>query len=335
MKIFLTSYFFAPSIGGIESVSLMLAREFVAAGHEVCVATRTPDPSATDYGFEIVRQPTFSQLVARTRWCDVLFQNNISLDLAVGLLAVRRPWVVTHQTWIEVTPGPSGFSARAKRWLLRRAQAISISRAVAESMPTESVLIPNPYDDAVFYPRGDINRKGDLVGFGRLVSDKGFNLLISAMAHLAEVGLRPSLSIIGEGLERASLEKQARDLGVAGQVTFLGAMRGSTLAEELHRHRIAVIPSRWKEPFGIVALEAAACGCVVVGSAEGGLADAIGPCGTTFPNGDDRALAQVLSTLLKKPDLLVKYREHAAAHLAGHTASSIAKDYLKVFASVR
>jgi glycosyltransferase involved in cell wall biosynthesis len=224
---------------------------------------------------------------------------------------------------------------RAKRLLLPLAHSISISRAVADSMPTKSVVIPNPYDTSLFYVREAIGRTGDLVAFGRLVSDKGFDYLVEALAMLAQDGLRPKLTIIGDGPEKEALQGQAKELGVAEQITFLGALTGPALAEELNRHRIAVVPSRWKEPFGLVALEAIACGCVAVGSREGGLSDAIGPCGVTFPNGDVPELARALSELLKNPGLLLKYREHAQEHLRRHQPSTVAGLYLKVFESVR
>ena len=334
MKIFLTSYLFAPSIGGIEMVSMLLTREFIAAGHEVRVATITPDTANTDYGFEIVRRPTFAQMKERLRWCDVFFQSNISLELARPLPLVWRPWVVVHHTWIPVSAGLAGIGARVKRLLLFCASSISISNAVAESMPTKSVVIPNPYDATLFHVRENIPRTGDLVAFGRLVSDKGFDFLIEAMVLLAKDGLRPKLTIIGDGPEKEPLMRQVKELGLADQVTFTGARTGPQLAEELNRHRIAVVPSRWKEPFGLVALEAIACGCVAVGSSDGGLTDAIGPCGVTFPNGDVPALAQALSELLKKPALLLKYREHAQEHLRRHEPAAVAAEYLKVFASV-
>jgi glycogen(starch) synthase len=334
MKIFLTSYLFAPSIGGIETVSMLLAREFIAAGHQVRVATITPDAAGTDYGFEVVRQPTFAQVKERLLWCDVFFQSNISLELARPLLLVRRPWVIVHHTWIPVPWGLAGLSAHLKRLLLFFAHSISISNAVAESMPTRSVVIPNPYDATLFYVRDTIPRTGDLVAFGRLVSDKGFDYLIEAMSLLAKEGLHPKLTVVGDGPEKGPLIQQARQAGLSEQITFTGAKSGPALAEELNRHRIAVVPSRWKEPFGLVALEAIACGCVAVGSREGGLSDAIGPCGVTFPNGDVPALAQALSALLKKPELLLKYREGAQEHLRRHEPAAVAAAYLKVFASV-
>jgi len=334
MKILLTSLLFAPSIGGIETVSMLLAREFVAAGHSVKVVTMTTgDDEMNDDGFEVLRKPTFAQLWQAARWSDVYFQSNISLPLAAPLLLVRRPWIIVHHTWIPKPTGLSGMNHRLKRLLLRFGRSISISNAVAESLPVPSKLIPNPYDAALFRIRESIPRSDDLVALGRLVSDKGFDLLVEALSLVAKEGYWPKLRIIGDGPEKQALMQQAKDLGVSEQITFLGAMTGETLAEELNRCSIAVIPSRWKEPFGVVALEVIACGCVPVGSSEGGLSDAIGPCGLTFPNGDSPALAAALLRLLKTPELLRDYRQHAGEHLRKHHPSTVARQYLEVFAS--
>ena len=275
---------------------------------------------------------SFAQLWREARWCDVYFQSNISLPLAAPLLVVRRPWIIVHHTWIPKPTGFSGLNHRMKRLLLRFGSSISISRAVAESMPVSSTVIPNPYDAAIFQVKNSVARTEDLVALGRLVSDKGFDLLVEALALLAKEGLRPKLSVIGDGPEKPALMQQARDLGVLDQITFLGTMTGTALAEELNRYRIAVIPSRWKEPFGLVALEVIACGCVPVGSSDGGLSDAIGPCGATFPNGDPQALAGALLKLLKTPGLIADYRRYAEEHLRKHHPARVAQDYLDLFA---
>jgi glycosyltransferase involved in cell wall biosynthesis len=271
-----------------------------------------------------------ARLTEAARWCDIYFQSNISLSLALPLLLVRRPWVIVHHTWI---PG-TGWNNRLKRFLLRFAYSISISQAIAESLPTKSQIIPNPYDAILFHIRETVARPGDLVALGRLVSDKGFDLLVEALALMAKEGFKPKLTLIGDGPEKSALLRQAADLNVADQITFPGALTGLQLAEELNRHRLVVIPSRWKEPFGLVALEAIACGCVAVGSRDGGLSDAIGPCGVTFPNGDSRALAAALSRFLKTPELMLQYREKAGEHLNQHHPATVAAHYLKMFESV-
>jgi glycosyltransferase involved in cell wall biosynthesis len=92
-----------------------------------------------------------------------------------------------------------------------------------------------------------------------------------------------------------------------------------------------VVPSLWNEPFGIVALEGIACGCVVVGSEGGGLKDAIGSCGETFPNGNVQALTNILAYLLTNPEQQAQYRKNAPTHLARHRKDNVTKAYLRIF----
>jgi glycogen synthase len=136
--------------------------------------------------------------------------------------------------------------------------------------------------------------------------------------------------LIGTGLEESSLRRQAAELHLQSQVEFLGARNGEQLVHLLSDCRIPVVPSLWPEPFGIVALEGIACGCVVVGSSLGGLPGAIGPCGVTFPNGDDAALAARLHELLSAPARLSALRAEAPRHLARYKADAIAEELLQV-----
>ena len=116
-------------------------------------------------------------------------------------------------------------------------------------------------------------------------------------------------------------------------MTFAGPKRGAELAHLLQQHKIIVIPSRYDEPFGVVALEGIACGCVAVGSAGGGLPEAIGPCGLTFPNGDIDALARTLEKLLRAPEERQRLTAHVSEHLAKFQPAAIAEAYLTLFRS--
>jgi glycosyltransferase involved in cell wall biosynthesis len=269
-------------------------------------------------------------LLRQVRWCDVFLQNNISLRTLWALLFVRRPLFIAHQTWITNPDGTTGGEHRLKRFVLRYAASLAISRAIAEQLPVPSIQIGNPYDDRVFSERPDASRTKELIFVGRLVSDKGADLLLEALALLES---KPRLTIAGDGPERGPLEKESARLQLKAQVEFVGNQTSANLAKLLNQHQILVVPSRWREPFGIVALEGIACGCVVVGSAEGGLPDAIGSCGITFPNNDARALATVLAELLGNPTRLDALRQGAASHLAQFTPRHVAKRYLDVMQS--
>jgi glycosyltransferase involved in cell wall biosynthesis len=328
VKILLGSHHFFPSIGGIETVSNLLAREFLALGHEVRVVTQTEGNG--DFPFPVIRRPDAFELLRQIRWCDVFLQNNISLRTLWPLLFVRRPLCIAHQTWITNSDGSIGWQHRLKRFVLRYATSVAISRAIAEQLPVPSVQAGNPYDDKVFTDVPAESRTKELIFVGRLVSDKGANLLLEAMGLLE---LKPRLTIAGDGPERARLEKRTAELQLQSRVDFIGSQTSEQLAKLLRQHQILVVPSRWREPFGIVALEGIACGCVVVGSGEGGLAEAIGPCGVTFPNGDARALANALSRLLEDPAECDRLRQNAAAHLARFAPRSVANVYLDAMKS--
>lgn len=330
MKILFSSFAYAPSVGGIETVSALLARAFVAAGHDIVLLTETPGSSAPEEPFPVIRHPTLPQLREYLRWCDVVFQNNITLRHLIPALLMRRRALLVHQTWIRNIRGAIGWNDRIKRALLPRVKNVAISRAIAQDLATQAEIIGNPYRDEVFKLLPGIARDRDIIFVGRLVSDKGADALLAALAQLNQP--KRSLTIVGAGPEETSLRTLAHELKL--DVTFTGAKSGADLAELLNRHQIIAIPSRWREPFGVVALEGIACGCIPVGSAEGGLPEAIGPCGVTFANGDVEQLARMLRDLLFDSSCREKLREAAPAHLEQFRAAAVARRYLHLLAEL-
>jgi glycosyltransferase involved in cell wall biosynthesis len=157
--------------------------------------------------------------------------------------------------------------------------------------------------------------------------------LLQALVQIRQLGLRPHLTIVGGGPEEKALRRMTTELGLAEAVTFAGVKRGQPLVDEMARHLIMVVPSLWNEPFGIVALEGLACGCAIVGSSGGGLADAIGPCGLTFPNGDANALAQCLLRVLSSDGERNAMLQSVPEHLEEHSVQHIAEKYLDVFSA--
>lgn len=332
MKILLSSYVFSPSVGGIETVSALLAPEFLKAGHEVVLVTDTPQEDGIERPYAVYRRPGFSKLMELTRWCDVFFQSNISLRFAWPLLFIRKPWVIVHQTWIG-SPLHRSLDPRIplKYFLLRYGTNVAISRAIANAIKVPSCIIGNPYSDIIFKHRDEIPRDKDLAYLGRLVSDKGVDLILDALVDLRAHGLHPRLAIIGSGQEEPALRQQAEDLGLSGQIDFMGSKAGEELARLLNAHRVMIIPSRLPEPFGIVALEGIASGCAAVASRAGGLPDVIGPCGVTFEIGDRAALTEALLTVLTHPDFREKLLQESDNHLDQFRPVNVAAKYLEVF----
>ncbi len=332
MKILLATHAFAPSIGGIETCSLDLARAFIKFGHKVQVITQTPSgQSGDDYNLHVLRRPDRTTLLRALRWCDVFFQNNISLQTAWPLTFIRRPWVVCTQTWLEDPDGPTSMGGWLKKLALRFATNVYIAQAVRNHVGYPGSVLPNPYNAETFRVIQGVVRGEGLVFLGRLVADKGCDLLIRSLAMLRDGGLALPLTIIGTGPEDAALKRQVTESRLEGLVQFVGALRGEALARELNRHQVLVVPSRWAEPFGIVALEAIACGCLVVGSAGGGLPDAIGGCGITFENGDAVDLARAIREIATKPDLADRCRHAVSDHLSKHRSEAVARRYEEIF----
>jgi len=329
MKILFSSYVFYPSVGGIESVSKILAEEFSAAGNEVRVITQTPGDEIGRANYKVTRRPSLSRVITLLRGSDLFFQNNISLHTLIPALLMRKPTLVVHQTWLQDRRGRATWNNRLKRAFLPRVTNVAISKAIADQISGHSFVISNPYNDATFRLL-NIQRDKTLVFVGRLVSDKGADILLQALKLLQNDNLFPDLTIVGSGPEEQSLRRLASELALDRQITFLGQKSGADLSRILNRHRIQVVPSRWAEPFGVVALEGIACRCVLVGSEKGGLKGAIGPCGLTFENGNAGALALQLKRLLTEPDFCSKLRQGAADHLAKFQPHHIAEAYLRL-----
>ena len=276
MKILISSHAFSPSIGGIETVSALLASEFVCLGHEVALVTQTPGESEDISPFRILRRPSLGKLWRALKWCDIFWQNNLSLRTFWPGWVLRVPTVITHQGSYCRRPVGLDLVQRFKHAVVKCTTSIAISRAVADCFGVRSRIVPNPFDAGLFaFGQPIVQRPNDLIFVGRLVAEKGLDVLVGALAELRSRNICPRLTIVGIGPELAPTENLATQLGLRDQIAFAGALRGSALAEIMRQHKILIVPSRYAEPFGVVALEGIASGCVVVGSNRGGLPEAI------------------------------------------------------------
>ena len=144
---------------------------------------------------------------------------------------------------------------------------------------------------------------GLAIGFvGRLIPEKGLDLLFRAAVKL--VG-RWTITVVGTGPAQEELEGLAERLGIAGRVTWLGALPRSGVDEVWPRLDVVVVPSRttprWIEVAPRAALEAMAHGLAVVGSAAGAIPEILSDAGLTVPEEDVGALADALQRLHDDP----------------------------------
>lgn len=326
MKILFTSHRFSPDIGGIEVNSEILARYFASQNHEVRLVTQSVGGEGTAYPFEVRRRPTVKELFALHRWADVVYQNNIELGSLWPAFFTGKPTAISVRTWIRANDGRVRAVDLLKKLVLSRADAvIAISEAIRKDSCDRAVVIGNPYRSSLFRVLPDVERQNSVVFLGRFVSDKGADLLIRAYAEAKNDAA--GLTLIGSGPEEESLRRLASELGVRAQ--FTGSLRGEELVQELNRHAILAVPSRWPEPFGNVALEGMACGCVVVGSDGGGLPDAIGAGGLVFTSGNCESLAENLRLCLRNSDLQSELRACGARHVIERREQVVCQKYLE------
>jgi phosphatidyl-myo-inositol dimannoside synthase len=230
------------------------------------------------------------RLAAHARRCeriDLVICGHIHLLPAAWLLArLRRARLVLIIHGVEAW---TRSRRRLANWVAHRVDGIiAVSKYSAErftqwsKVSMEQVFIlPNSVDldrfrpqqrDAELVERYGLNAKQVMLTVGRLASTeryKGFDQVIELMPKLLE--RFPSLKylVVGEGDDRSRLEAKARALGVSGQVVFTGRISESEKVAHYSLADVYVMPSTG-EGFGIVLVEAAACGVPVVGSQSDG-----------------------------------------------------------------
>jgi glycosyltransferase involved in cell wall biosynthesis len=135
---------------------------------------------------------------------------------------------------------------------------------------------------------------------GRLVKEKGADVLLRAFGKMSAKVPAARLIIAGDGPERKNLEALAARLNLTHCVSFIGQLSREEMNNALKGAWAQVVPSLWDEPFGIVAIEAMARGTAVVASGSGGLCEIVedGVDGFLVPPGDADALSEKLTTLL-------------------------------------
>ena len=154
-------------------------------------------------------------------------------------------------------------------------------------------------------PRSPLVSPPTVAFAGRLVREKGADVLMRAFAKVVAQLPKARLLVAGEGPEEACLARLIVDLGLSASVSMLGYLPRQEMEHRFDAAWVQAVPSRWMEPFGNVALEAMMRGTAVVASDAGGFAEIVqnGETGLLVPPGDADALAQGLVRLLRDREL--------------------------------
>ena len=269
----------------------------------------------------------------------------------------RAPLVATvhateagrHQGWLPLPL--NGAIHSVERWLAHRAAAvITCSTAMRDEVtvlfelePEHVTVVPNGIDAdrwhasrrAAATARARHTTDGPLLVFaGRLVHEKGVQTLLDAMPLLRRSFPGVRLAVAGTGVYEDKLQARARTRRLARVVDWLGFVPEDELAPLLAAADAVVVPSLY-EPFGIVALEAAAARTPLVLARTGGLVDLVdaGAAAASFAPGERDALVEAVAAVLTGPAAarravtraarLVE-RDYTWAAVAGATASAYA-----------
>lgn len=350
MKVCLYSHAFPPSIGGIETVSELLADYLHSRGVGVTVVTETPaNNERAAPAYRVVRRPGSTALRPLAAAHDLMHCNGMSVRGTLAAFLGGVPLVVTHQSYNAAAP----HSFRELRKMLVNEGPRRIPHAVASALgvhladlnvcisrflhtclhPPRSLVLYNPISP-IFQPLPETERRNNFAFVGRLVADKGCDVLLIALAECARRGYRYGVEVYGDGPERENLLALAKQCGVSEKARFCGSVRGIDLVRAYNRSLAVVVPSVWQEPLGIVALEAMACGRAVIASASGGLEEVVQGVGMLFPVGNSQALADCMIRLAENSGLRQAAERTGAQVARKFSIEVMGKMYLELYREV-
>lgn len=329
LKILLYANVDSAHAGGVQSVVRSLRDHLAARGHAVSTGWAERSGAAAGAGAD-GWSGQFPVRSGSPRW--------LHLPTAARLLARllrERPQVVNIH---YASPSTLYFTALA-RWLgfrvvvtchgsdilrplaadapflariICRADAVTaVSPDIAARLPAKgprpcrpAEVIANGVDTVFWHPAPQTCNGGSdpvLVSVGRLEPVKGFDLLIAACAMLEQRGCPVRLVLIGEGSQADALADQARQLGIAGRVTFAGRCAPTDIRAHFHAADLFVLPSR-SEGMPLALLEAMASGLPAVAAKVGGVARTAAGSARLVPPENAADLAAAIADLVQDRD---------------------------------
>jgi len=325
--------------------------------------------------FRVVRRPWLWELALLVKNCDIVHLAGPALLPFVLALLAGKPVVVVHHGFQAICPNGQlyltqedrpcpghfmagrhgeclrcnrdmGMFASGKLWLLtfvRRFLCAHASMNVTETdwlrqllrlQPTRT--IPLGLAPPQTEKRRDVPSMPPVIAFvGRLVTTKGFNVLLVAVKLLLEEGREFQLRVIGDGPERAALERAATARPLVGAIHFLGRIPTAEMAEELSRARAVVVPSLAGEVFGRAVAENMQRGLAVIASDLGSFREVLGNAGLLFRTGDAKDLARQIGRALDEPGLAANLGEQALVRIESEFSySKMMREHVALYESL-
>jgi glycosyltransferase involved in cell wall biosynthesis len=224
------------------------------------------------------------------------------------LAAHRAPTLMTLYALPEREPSKTGVVERllaAADWVVAPSQAvIERTRDWFPQVISKSSVIYNTLNLPELETRPLSFDKPHLLCLGRIVPDKGFDLVVDALASIVRVVPEIQLTIAGDGIDKPRLEQQARRLNVSDKIVFTGWVAPQEVLDLINTATIVIVPSRWYEPAPLVAIQAAHMGRPVLGTRTGGIPELVVDrvTGLVVDKEDSEAIARAVIYLVQNQD---------------------------------
>lgn len=336
MRILYWSEVFWPHIGGIEVLSVQFLRALQKRNYECFVVAShrgldLPDETTLD-GIPIRRFHFHKALADRDmKELAGIKQNLLELKkkLHPDLIHINstQPSIFFHKITQAQYPVPTlftvhspptyasgpntllGRSLLSAQWVTAVSQATlgQILQRIPEIKPRAS-FIHNGLEMPAMDPTPLPFDKPKLLCYGRLVRDKGFDLALDAFSIIIKEFPFSRLVIAGDGPAKFELKEQTANLGLTESVEFTGWVPPEKIPDLINSSTLVIIPSRWPEPFGLVAVESAQMARPVVAARVGGLPEIIihEQTGLLFDKENRSSIAEQVRYLLLHPEFAVE-----------------------------
>jgi glycosyltransferase involved in cell wall biosynthesis len=333
MKILYWSLLFWPSGGGIETVAMKLLPALRRRRHEcIVVASHSGRdlPDETQYDGIPVHRFAFLRALAENDTREILtlrrrvaklkrgfqpdlihlhFPGHIAYFHMSTLTAYPAPTLVSvHTDFHSMRGGPDtllGQTLRSAAWVagVSRATLTDVCEMVPDIRDRSSVVY-NGLDEPTLPPAALPFDPPVILCAGRLVKEKGFDVALAAFREVVHDFPRARLIVAGDGPERGDLERRAAEMGLGSAVEFLGRIEPEKMPALINRCTVTMIPSRYREPFAMIAVEAAQMARPVVATRFGGLTETVvdGETGILVEPENSSALCKATAFLLASPE---------------------------------